>query len=445
MALAVVLGCSSRQRVGSAVQPQPSLEVAKLFDAATIYSQMGLLVTPPPIPSVGSVHFLATPSRDSVLAVFGLSFANHSLSFHREGAEYVAAYHVELVFSRSDSSLPVQLSSDQVVRVGTFQETLRADESVLFQGVLSLRPGTYKTSLSLRDRNSPAFSRRDRVDTVPQFAGPGLAEPIAYYEGTGRASRDGRLHLVLNPRATLPYGQDSLLLYVEGYDLPTGTRLAAEAFDNSEHSLWQDTVALEDSAGFARATVRLGASTLPIGEGAVVLNALNAGIRVRAPFLVSFSNEWVTTSFPEMVSLLRYFKRQDLVAKLRAAPPERRAETWHEFWTETDSLPLTPENEALDGYLRRVQTANFRFRESGDPGWLTDRGEVYITLGEPDEIQEISGADIGRGQRLAIRWTYTSLRLILYFQDRSGFGRFELTPTSRADFAEALARVRASQ
>jgi GWxTD domain-containing protein len=444
LAVAWGVGCGPWQRVGAPERPQPGLEVAKLFDAATIYTRMGLLVTDAPLPSVSALRYLATSSTDSVLVVFALSLANHSLSFHREGNQFLAAYHVELVFT-ADSAAPVQLSSDQIVRVGGFQETLRADESVLFQGVLTLRPGVYKTSLSLRDRNSPAFARRERVDTVPRFGGPAIATPIAYYEGTGRSTRAGRPQLIVNPRATLPYGRDSLRFYVEAYGLPTGTRLAAEAFDNNDHSLWSDTVSLDDTAGFASITVRLAATALPVGEGELVLNAVGAGVRVHTPFLVSFSTEWVTTNYAEMIDLLRYFDRQDLVAKLRAATPEQRAETWREFWDATDPVPLTPENEALDAYLHRVQTANFRFRESGEPGWLTDRGEVYITLGEPDEIQDFSGAEVARGGTQVIRWTYNSLRLIVFFQDRTGFGRYELTPTSRADYLEALARVRRGQ
>jgi GWxTD domain-containing protein len=443
LVLASILSCGPWQRVGAPDRPQPGVAVAQLFDAATIYAGMGLLVTGPPIPSVSTVRFLATPSVDSTLMLFALSLANHSLSFHREGNEFVASYHVELAF-RSESLPAAQLSSDQTVRVGSFQETLRADESVLFQGSLALRPGVYTTSLSLRDRNSPAVARRERVDTVPQLTGPALARPIAYYEGTGRAALDQRPQLIVNPRVTVPYGRDTLRFYVEGYGLPPGTRLAAEAFDNNDNSLWRDTVRLEDTSGFAHATVRLAATELPVGEGRLQLDAIDAGLQVHAPFLVSFSSEWVTTNYAEMVSLLRYFDRQDLVAKLRNAPPDQRAQTWREFWTATDPVPLTPENEALDAYLHRVQIANFRFRESG-PGWLTDRGEVYITLGEPDEIQDFSGAEISRGSTQSIRWTYNTLRLVLFFQDRSGFGRFELTPTSRADYLQVLARVRRTQ
>jgi GWxTD domain-containing protein len=376
--------------------------------------------------------------------VFALSLANHALTFRRQGNEFVADYHVEVVF-RSDSGSPVQLTSDQTVRVRSFQETLRADESILFQGYLSLRPGIYVASVSVRDRNSPALARRERPDTVPRFVSGSFSKPIPIYHGTPRGSLADRLNVLVNPRATLPYGGDTLRFYIEGYGLPSGTRLAAEAVDLNDNVLWRDTVTLADSMGLAQTVLRLAATQLPVGQEMLRVETIGGGSTIRTPFLVSFSSQWVITNYAEMISLLRYFDRQDLVAKLRNAPPEQRATAWREFWTATDPVPLTPDNEALDDYLHRVQVANYRFQEAGEPGWLTDRGEVFITLGPPDEVNDFSGTAVTRGATQTIRWTYNSLRLLLVFQDLAGFGRFELTPSSRADFQQASARVRRAQ
>jgi GWxTD domain-containing protein len=232
---------------------------------------------------------------------------------------------------------------------------------------------------------------------------------------------------------------------VEGYGLPSGTRLAAQAVDQSDNVVWQDTLPIQDSAGFAHATLLIAGGQLPVGEQELRLGMVGSAAQSHTPFLVSFSSQWVITNYTEMVSLLRYFDRQDLVTKLRNAPPEQRAVAWREFWTATDPAPLTPENEALDNYLHRVQIANFRFQEPGRPGWLTDRGEVFITLGEPDEVMDLSNSGVTRSGPQSVRWTYTTLRLLLLFQDLTGFGRFELTPGSRADYFQVLSRVRRQQ
>jgi len=92
-------------------------------------------------------------------------------------------------------------------------------------------------------------------------------------------------------------------------------------------------------------------------------------------------------------------------------------------------------------YFGRVEEANDRFREATQPGWLTDRGEVFITLGAPDEIFDSSSDLQDRGIRL-IRWHYIGDRLTLDFVDESGFGRFRLTDRSRSDYLRVLTRLR---
>ncbi len=56
------------------------------------------------------------------------------------------------------------------------------------------------------------------------------------------------------------------------------------------------------------------------------------------------------------------------------------------FWQRRDPEPLTPENEFLTEHYRRIEYANLRLGgESPVPGWMTDRGRIYIKLGEPDD------------------------------------------------------------
>lgn len=445
LAGAAVAGCGQPQRGGTEPRPQPGTTVPSLFDAGTVYRKMGFIVAGPPLPFVASARYLADASPDSTLVVFALSLANNSLSFQRDGNEFLAEYHVDVTF-RGDSARVRQVASEETVRVRTFQETLRADESVIYQQFVGLRPGVYTVTVTVRDRNSPSSTRQERSDTVPRFSGQALSSLIPIYEGSGRPSPAELPKLLANTRATLPYGGDSLRFYIEAYGMPPGTRLAARAFDQSGVQIAGDTVALAGDQRLARAQLAFRPGELPVGEGELEVVAVGAGASraVRAPFLVSFSDQWAITNFDEMIRLLRYFDGQDWVDKLRKATAEERPSVWRDFFRATDPVSITPENEALEEYFRRVQMANRRFQEGGDPGWLTDRGEVFITLGEPDDVFDFS-TDVSRSGARGIRWTYTELRVTLFFQDQTGFGRFRLTPTSRAEYQRVFARVRRAQ
>ena len=63
-----------------------------------------------------------------------------------------------------------------------------------------------------------------------------------------------------------------------------------------------------------------------------------------------------------------------------------------------------------------MNAANQRFKDEGIPGWRTDRGEVFVTLGPPDESVESTPGTASR----IIRWTYLTHRLEIYFQDETG-------------------------
>lgn len=438
-------GCASWQGAGTAGNPPRSgTTLPRLFDATSVYRSMGALVGGGALPFVASVRYLAGPTPDSTLALFCVSLTNQTLTFQRRGAEFIAEYRVEASF-RTDSTtvVPVrQIGSDEQVRVRSFQETLRTDESVIFQQFVTLPPGTYQVMVMVRDRNGPAFARAERADTAPRFAGPAMTKPIAVYTTAGRSQRGARPQLVANPRATLPYGSDSMHFYIERYGVAPATILA-RVVDATARELWRDSVRLTGNTDLASATVIVAPGNLPVGQAELQAIPLSGGDTTRSRFLVSFSNQWVITNFEEMVSLLRYFDRQEWVDSLRRSAAEHRPDVWREFWKATDPVPITPENEALDDYFRRIQQANVRFQDEGEPGWLTERGEVFISLGEPDDMVDLSNG-INRNGLRVIRWTYTTPRLVLYFQDQSGFSRYRLTPASRAELQRVLARVRRS-
>ncbi|HEX9610712.1 MAG TPA: GWxTD domain-containing protein [Gemmatimonadales bacterium] len=442
----VVTACGTRQPGRAADQrPRPDTTLPQLFDAASIYRQMGFIVAGRPLPYVASLRYLGTGTPDSTLGVFALSLANFSLSFRRDDAGFVAEYFVEVTLKRPGTSEnAARVTTEEAIRVRGYQETLRVDESVIFQHFFRLTPGDYQISVLVRDRNGPNFARQEQAVSVPRFGGRGISSLVPYYDGPGRQAAAELPRLLLNPRATLPYGGDSLRFYVEAYGAAADSRLAAQALDANGGEIWRDTVPLEGNGTLARGRLAMGAADLPIGQAELKVRLVGLGDSTRAQLLVSFSDRWVITNFEQVTNILRYFQHQDWVRRLREAPVAERNALWREFWKETDPVPLTPENEALSEYFGRVQIANGRFGEEGGTGWLTDRGEVFITLGEPDDVLDLSN-EISRGGARIIRWQYRSHRLTVFFRDESGFGRYRLTPPSRGEFQRVVARVRRYQ
>jgi GWxTD domain-containing protein len=431
---AAALGCGNWKRVGSQDGPAPADQLTQLMNISNFYQRLGRLAAAEPLPFVGTVAFAAGPA-DSVITALGLSLENRALAFQREGNLFVARYRVTISFQPA-AGRSIDLARDEVVRVSTFQETLRAEESILFQQILRLTPGKYKVQVTVRDAGSTAESRAEAEYTAPSFKPGTTSAPILAYQATGRGVLTDPLSVVLNSRGAVGYGADTLLAYVEGYNFSEATTVPFQVQDEQQNVIYTDSLRFRGGRPVESQVIRLAPDSISLGE--LKLSVGTGSAQRSASALVSFSQAWVITNFDEMLDLLRYFGESDRVNAMRKAPAAERSRLWKEFYVVTDPNKGTPENEALNQYFGRVSAANARFTDEGTTGWRTDRGEVFIGLGPPDETIETSPGTAGR----VVRWTYLSHRLSLFFQDETGFGRLRLTPGSRAEFERTLNRVR---
>ena len=76
---------------------------------------------------------------------------------------------------------------------------------------------------------------------------------------------------------------------------------------------------------------------------------------------------------------------EELSAFKQLSNDEERDQFIEQFWLRRDPTPDTVENEYKEEHYRRIAYANEHFA-SGKPGWMTDRGRIYIVFGPPDEI-----------------------------------------------------------
>ena len=468
---ATLSACASRPRVDDpAGGPRPDDPrgrraggpPAPLTEMTGIYNQMGLIVPKGDLPAVGTVAYFAR-SDDSTLAVLTLSLANRALAFVREGDRYRASYQVRLDV-RPDASVAGgrtrSFASDEAVRVATFRETARTDESVLFTQAMVLAPGRYTLALAVRDVGASRSSVVDVPLTVPRLGAGTVATPVLAYEVTPRARAGDQPRHGVEPRAVVVFGQDSLVpVYLETYaagpDAPARMTLRTAIRVAAGPELWSDTVSLErrvasvSAAATAPLALYSGVVRVPVaraGIGVVALDVVRPAMggaaasgpdSVRAPLFVSLGEELPVASFEEMVNYLRYYATPERLRVLRDTTPEARAAAWATFLRETDPVPATAQHEGLREYFTRLRAANQRFREEATSGWLTDRGTAFLAFGEPDQILDPNGPEQNVRGRTQV-WEYRDPRVTLVFVDQSGFGRWRLNTQSQSVVQAAL-------
>jgi GWxTD domain-containing protein len=413
-----------------------------------VYKQLGMLAGSEEFPAVASFATLAGP-HDSTYVVFALSLPNSALSFQRDGdAGFVGRYHVSLAFSQGGKVVR-QVQGREEVRVPTFSETGRTDESVVYQTVVALAPGRYAVAVEAGDAAvRKGVKTQDSLD-VPVYrqAGARLAGPFFVYRAQGRSSTGVTPDLIINPRHTIPYGGESPRIYLEGYGLPADQSVRLRILGEDQKELWHTDAVLAGNGGeLAHTVVEVPSASLPLGRLWAEASLAGEGSVVRrAPMVVTISDQWMVANFEETLDFLRYIATKEELDSLENAGPVQRAALWERFWARRDPIPATPINEFREQFFERIRAATLYFPEPGRAGWKTDRGEVFIVLGPPDQVFDryIGIRELGRPN--AYDWVYErgpEGRIVLTFYDRNRTDRFELTPASRVTFRSAANRLK---
>jgi GWxTD domain-containing protein len=128
-------------------------------------------------------------------------------------------------------------------------------------------------------------------------------------------------------------------------------------------------------------------------------------------------------------------------AFMQLSNEEEREQFIESFWDRRNPNPDSEDNEFKDEHYRRIEYANEHF-QGGKPGWMTDRGRIYIVYGPPDEIDAHPGGGIynrpeeeGGGQTSTFPfedWRYRYIdgigqQVIIEFVDDCMCGAYEMT------------------
>jgi GWxTD domain-containing protein len=128
----------------------------------------------------------------------------------------------------------------------------------------------------------------------------------------------------------------------------------------------------------------------------------------------------------------------------KLSTPEEKEEFIEQFWQRRNPDPRSSSNEFKEEHYRRIAYANEHFT-SGDPGWLTDRGKIYIIHGQPDSIESrpdggVYNRPIEEGGGVTSVYPYEKWRyrfipglgsnIELEFVDKSNTGKYELATSA---------------
>jgi GWxTD domain-containing protein len=137
----------------------------------------------------------------------------------------------------------------------------------------------------------------------------------------------------------------------------------------------------------------------------------------------------------EFLSKVRFIVTKGERHTFLQLPPSERQVFIEDFWKKRDPTPETEENEYKDTYFKRIEEASLLFRDGNEPGWIQDRGRIYILLGPPTNRETYPRGITFYGIPTEV-WYYGWFPI--WFVDPAWNGTYRLDPDSAQQLAEIM-------
>lgn len=333
-------------------------------------------------------------------------FFNNALKFKKQDRVDQARYYVRI---------DVQGRSGQPGDVYTKEGTVRvadAGRSALDyrtdQANFLLQPGRYKIRATLRSLDGgPTHTHDFEVDLTPRWDKPPRLSDIEMVQAVGSWDSTQAEHsafhkgnMVVVPSLNHGYGGDGdnpLLFYVEiyrGSSYIESVVVETLIRKKNRSMVYRDSLHTELTEPITRQLRNITVDGFDPGEYELEVSLLGRRLRTldrqRAEFAVYWSVEsLMDQDYETLVEQISYIASRKEVDELKKAETvEERRTAFNEFWNKLDPTPGSTTNEIKTEFYRRVRVANESFGHMTREGWKTDRGRIYISHGEPDEIDD---------------------------------------------------------
>jgi GWxTD domain-containing protein len=367
-----------------------------------------------------------------------------SLVFFKKQGWYDAQYEVYLSIERLDGkggepSTSV-LQGRAVAR--SYAETSAPDHRSKSTRVFALAPGRYRVDATLRIQKTGVAMQRSLELEVPDFlaTGIGFGTPLVITVPAGEVVAFSRWRdFQQREKSDLAQPSDlSLELFdrrpAVRFEIYTDGRVGASTACDL---FYEVRSANNRQVLYGKRRIDLTGNddvfVLPIDVDDWEPGSYTVNLRARADepareasasveLNVDVTRAMLGRDFEETLEILGLIASDDELSGLRGSNAEDRAAEWSRFWAARDPDPTSERNEALEEYLRRVRYVMKNF-STLEPGWRSDRGQVYIRHGAPERIERTSDS---RFQGEYEIWRYAGTGRVFVFYDMFGLGDYRL-------------------
>lgn len=392
--------------------------------------------------AVDGVDFRSDTTGIDRLEVYYKIF-NNGLSYVKTDSGYTARYEVAVVVEGEDGrQIAAQTKSNQL-QVADFAETRRPEDFIINVVTFTLPTQDVTVRAILTDmiaQNSReekmSLKRRDYWGKYPTLSRIEFARDISPVTTDSKFNKEG-MRIIPNVIRLFGGDDDSLLQFYQevypGASSEKYIKIVTRIYHRTRGTVYADTVDLGDLAAVWRQPRRLDISRLAPGDYDLEMRVEGRRgrmfDRLTEPFELELTAETMfRNDYAAAVDMLKFIaSKGESNALKKAKTPEERKAAWDGFWASRDKRLHDQENPTKEEYFRRIRHANRNFSYMKREGWRTGRGMIYITYGEPEEVEDFPFELATKPYQIWHYYRTVPSRSFL-FVDEWGDGNYELQP-----------------
>lgn len=371
---------------------------------------------------------------DTCKFTFLLNVPYDELQFVVKDSVYKAGFEFTLTILDMDKNVIGTRIRKKNITVRDFQLTNSRNEYSSLNELFYLAPGDYNLIIEVMDtdsRSTKIIKKKMRI--TDYYNDPFSISDILFLDKTIQQE-----DVLYTPNLFANYNKDQKDIYLK-FDVYNNIGIDYVDINVTIKDLRNNTYNTYDYKeklkGF-KTTIVLKAVRSELASGNYNLEIRIRGKEEIIERILQFSVDWMhmqsfSIDINSAIEQLKYIAPASKIKEmLNTKNGDEKQKLFDEFWDSRDPTPSTAVNELKKEYYSRVAFVNKNFSDSR-AGWLTDRGEVYIILGPPDDIKRYPNMVGGRPYEV---WYYYRFGNNLIFIDETGLGNFRLTRESWETF-----------
>lgn len=378
--------------------------------------------------------FYDSTGSNLVVEVYYKVFSS-ALTFEKRGERFMASYEMDIIVNKKGKQFTGSSKSGDLF-ADKYETTLSREDFIINKVDFTLPPDNYDLEGLLTDTfsgNRYNFKKdmklKDFKSKLPDISGIEFVREVDYSKTNPLFYKDN-MTIIPSVSRTFGFSQPKLMFYYRIYNKPDfkGDYYVIYDFMAGTKFIKSDTAMFTSAGDVTGRLEETNVEDFLPGIYELVANISSPGSKLKIRAETEFMIEWspvsiVLNDYKTAVQQLRYIASDEEMKHLTDAPPDKRLEYWNNFWASKDHTPGTPENEIKELYYRRLRYADVNFGVFGRNGWKTDMGMVYITFGQPDEIERHPFDIDSKPYQI---WYYYDEKLTFLFVDYNGYGEYEL-------------------